>query len=243
VNRTSKVVLLALAVALAVCAPASAAKDRTFKKQRFAITFKGEHGQDWQVRPSDDETTPNCVVGLDGTGTSELEASTKKTQTVSLYVNRRSGTAFGDVPVKAELFRTLTLGSPPPDDCDNKMWRDLRDGATCDQGGFWNVYDFSPKAYVSLAAGRGGIAIKLIREDKERLLDEIFPLCPFNGVEEGKIEGQAKLSKARLFDGKTHTVKGFSRHDFPAPADHSVEGFYEWKLRIRAIEPPRRRGN
>jgi hypothetical protein len=236
VNRIVSALALALVAALAVSATASATSG-SLRKQRFAVTFKGEHGQDWQVRPSDDESTPNCIVGEDAMGSSQLDAKTRKTRVVKLYANRKAGTAFGDVPVDAFLERTFTLGSKPPDDCLTKEYKQLATSATCDQDGIWSFYGHSPRAYVSIAAGRGAIGVKLIREQQDRIEREIFPLCPFAGVNEGKVEGQAKLSKARLFDGKPHTVKGYGRNDFPAPAEHSVEGYYEWKLTIQAINP------
>jgi hypothetical protein len=225
--------LLALASMLALSGTANAAQ---LKKERFQVTFTAEHAQDWQVRPSDDEHTPNCIVGQGGTGTSTLEANTRKPQTVVLYTNREAGVAFGDVPIDAYLTRTFGLGAKPPDDCLTVEYEQLSTSATCDQTGIWGFYGHSPAAEVSLAAARGRIGVEVQRHDEERILEEIFPLCPFAGVEEGKVEGRAKLSKAKLFSGRPQTVKGYSRHDFPGPAEHNVEGYYEWQMTIKALK-------
>ena len=225
--------LLAIATMFAVSGSAQAAQ---LKKQRFQVTFTAEHAQDWQVRPTDAEHTPNCIVGQGGTGTSTLEAKTRKPQTVELYANRKAGTAIGDVPIDAFLTRTFSLGQKPPDDCLTVEYEQLSASATCDQTGIWGQYDHSPAAEVSLAAARGRIGIQVNRGDEERILEEIFPLCPFAGVEEGKVEGEARLAKRKLFSGRPQTVKGYSRHDFPGPAEHNVEGYYEWKLTIKALK-------
>jgi hypothetical protein len=225
--------LLAMAVALAATGPALAAT----KKQRFQVTFKGEHGQDWRVFPTDDETTPSCLLGIGASGESQLTAYTRKPTTVSLYADKKKGAIFGQVPIVAYLERQFTVGQAPPDDCLSVEYKELRDGATCDQTGYWNYYDFSPPAFVEVASGGGHVSIGVIRRDEDKILDTIFPRCPFAGVEEGKIEGQAKLSGKRLFDGKPHTIKGTTRRDYPAPEEHSVEGYDEWSMTIKAIKP------
>jgi hypothetical protein len=235
----ARAALLAMAVALALSTTAEAAPKLT--KQKFAVTFKGEHGQDWVVRLTDAEFEPNCTIGPGAYGSSQLDAQTRKTQVVTFLANRRAGTALGSAPVDAFLNRTFALGSTPPDDCRDVSYERWSGESCSDAPAAWSYWPHSPPADVAITAARGRIAVEVRRAEKERLLEELFPLCPFAGVEEGKIEGTTKLAKAKLFSGKAQTVKYSARHDYPAPKDHEVEGLYEWTLTIKAIKPKKRR--
>jgi hypothetical protein len=228
-------VLCALAAAFAAATPAQAAPK--LKEQRFVVNFKGEHGQDWSAQSSDDELEPVCLYGYGAYGSSELHAATTGPERVDFYVNRKAGTAFGSAPINAILARTFARGGLPPEDCRDAGYFDDRN---CDPAAVWSKGDPLQGATVDIQASRGQLSLQVTRYDEDAVLERVFgneqDLCPFAGVDEGRIEGTVKLSKKKLFSGKPQKLSFTARHDFPGPAEHNVEGLQEWSLTIKALK-------
>jgi hypothetical protein len=227
--------LCAVAGLLAVTGPAHAAPK--LKLQKFAVKFEGEHGQDWKVSPTDDEYEPNCILGPGAYGGSELHTYTTGTEIVKVAADSKAGVLTGRAPLEAFLSHELTLGSLPPDDCRDVDYMRLQSVKDCSPVAQWNKsHPWRPAAVnFSVARGKVGVEVELAEENDVIAAD--LERCPGAGYEETKIEGVTKISTKKLFSGKPQTVKFHARHDYPAPAQHDVEGFYEWTLTIKAVLP------
>jgi hypothetical protein len=224
----------ALAAAVAVATPAQAAK---LKEQKFVVNFKGEHGQDWSAQWEDDEKEPVCLYGYGAFGDSKLDAATTGPERVNFLVNRKVGTAIGSAPVNAILARQFSRGGLPPEDCRDAGYFRQTD---CEPAAVWSKNDPLQGATVDILATRGRLHLTVTRYDEDAVLERVFgneqELCPFAGVDEGKIEGELKLSKKKLFSGEPQKLRFKARHDFPGPKEHNVEGYQEWSLTIKALK-------
>jgi hypothetical protein len=224
---------------LAVTGPAQAAPKLSL--QKFSVKFVGEHGQDWKVSASDDEYEPNCTIGPGAYGGSELHAFTTGFETVKVAANRKAGVLVGRAPLEAFLAHELTLGSLPPDDCRDVLYKQLEERKDCSPVAQWNKTHPWRPAGVSFTVARGKVAVQVDLAEEQDVIASDLAWCPGAGFEETKIEGTKAISTKKLFSGKPQTIKFHARHDYPAPAQHDVEGFYEWKLTIKAL-PPKKRG-
>jgi hypothetical protein len=231
--------LCAVASLLAVTGPAQAAPK--LKMQKFAVKFTGEHGQDWKVSETDEEYEPNCIIGPGAYGGSELHTYTTGTEVVSLAANRKAGVATGRAPLEAFLSHELALGSLPPDDCRDADYKRLQEQKDCSAVAQWNKsHPWRPaNVWLTVARGKVGVQVDLAEENDVIMSD--LANCPGAGYEETKIEGAKKISTQKLFSGKPQTIKFHARHDYPAPAHHDVEGFYEWTLTIKALPAKKHR--
>jgi hypothetical protein len=228
--------ICAVASLLAVTTgPAQAAPK--LKMQKFAVKFVGEHGQDWKVSPTDDEYEPNCIIGPGAYGGSELHTYTTGTEVVSVAASRKAGVAIGRAPLEAFLSHELALGSLPPDDCRDAQYAQLESNKDCSPVAQWNKTHPWRPAYVSFTVARGKVAVDVDLAEENDVIMSDLARCPGAGYEETKIEGVRPISAKKLFSGKSQTIKFHARHDYPAPAHHDVEGFYEWTLTIKALPP------
>jgi hypothetical protein len=230
--------LCAAASLLAVTAPAQAAPK--LKLQKFAVKFEGEHGQDWKVSPTDAEYEPNCILGPGAYGGSELHTYTTGTEIVKVAANRKAGVATGRAPLEAFLSHELALGSLPPDDCRDAEYKQLQEGKDCSPVAQWNKTHPWRPANVWFTVARGKVAVQVELAEENDVIASDLERCPGAGFEETKIEGTKAISTKKLFSGKPQKVKFHARHDYPAPARHDVEGFYEWTLTINAVVPKTR---
>jgi hypothetical protein len=235
VKTLAAAALCAVAGLLAVTGPAQAAPQ--LKLQKFAVKFEGEHGQDWKVSPTDAEYEPNCTLGPGAYGSSELHTYTTGTEIVKVAANAKAGVLIGRAPLEAFLSHELALGSLPPDDCRDVEYTDLQSRKDCSTVAQWNKsHPWRPAAVnFTVARGKVGVQVELAEEYDVIMAD--LERCPGAGFEETKIEGTASISAKKLFSGKSQKIKFHARHDFPAPAQHEVEGFYEWTLTIKALQP------
>jgi hypothetical protein len=233
--------LCAVASLLALSGPPAAQAAPKLKLQRFAVKFAGEHGQDWKVSPSDEEYEPNCILGPGAYGGSELHTFTTGTEVVKVAANRRAGVATGRAPLEAFLAHELSLGSLPPDDCRDAEYKQLQERKNCDAVAQWNKTHPWRPANVWFTVARGKVAVQVELAEEYDVIASDLELCPGAGFEETKIEGVKGISTKKLFSGKPQTIRFHARHDYPAPAHHDVEGFYEWKLTIRALAGKRGR--
>jgi hypothetical protein len=230
--------LCAAASILAITTPAQAAPK--LKLQKFAVKFEGEHGQDWKVSPTDDEYEPNCILGPGAYGGSELHTYTTGTEIVKVAANRKAGVATGRAPLEAFLSHELALGSLPPDDCRDAEYKQLQEGKDCSPVAQWNKTHPWRPANVWFTVARGKVAVQVELAEENDVIASDLERCPGAGFEETKIEGTKAISTKKLFSGKPQKVKFHARHDYPAPAQHDVEGFYEWTLTINAVVPKKR---
>src|SRR4051794_38187510 len=231
--------LCAVASLLAVTGPAQAAPH--LKMQKFAVKFVGEHGQDWKVSPSDDEYEPNCTIGPGAYGGSELHTYTTGTEVVTTAANRKAGVVIGRAPLEAFLSHELALGSLPPDDCRDALYAQLESGKAWSAVAQWNKSHPWRPADVSFTVARGKLGVEVALAEEYDVIASDLAHCPGAGYEETKIEGVRPISTKKLFSGKPVKVKFHARHDYPAPAHHDVEGFYEWTLTIRALPAKKHR--
>jgi hypothetical protein len=232
-KRIAGAVMVAIAVALALSGPADAAGKLT--KQKFVVTFDGEHGQDWKASWEDDETEPVCLYGTGAYGSSHLGVATTDPQTTTFYVNRKNGVAIGSAPVNAILAREFNRGGLPPEDCRDHGYFDTP--FNCDAAAVWASTNKLQGATVDVQYSGGRLRVGVTRKDKDAVIEHAWgERCPSAGFDEGKIVGNKKLSKKKLFSGEPVKLHYFARHDYPAPAHHDVEGFFEWKLTIRAVK-------
>jgi hypothetical protein len=205
-------------------------------KQKFEVTYTAEYGQDWYAKGDDNSNwsyQDQCVVGMGGSGSSEFHAKRSR-KVVSMPADAKKGVIYGQVPVEAWLYRTVTLGQKPPDDCDDTYF-ELQSHLDCEsQSPQWGL-NGNPPAYLNVIAGKGVVSTDVAREKEQELIAQILPWCPFYGTEEGQVGGGAKLPAKKLFDGKAHTIKGKARHDQLGPSTHQAEGFSEWSLTIRYL--------
>jgi hypothetical protein len=233
-KRLAGAIAVAIAVALALGTSAEASPKLT--KQQFVVNFKGEHGQDWSAQWDDDEKEPVCLYGYGAYGSSELHTATTGPEVSTFYVNRKHGVALGSVPANAILAREFHRGGLPPEDCRDAGY--FTTPFNCDPAAVWSKGDKLQGATVDIQAQGGKLLLQVTRKDEDSVLERVFgDRCPFVGVDEGKIEGSVKLSKKKLFSGEPQKLKFEARHDFPAPADHNVEGLQEWTLTIKALKP------
>jgi hypothetical protein len=231
--------LCAVASLLAMTGPAQAAP--SLKLQKFAVKFAGEHGQDWKVSETDAEYEPNCIIGPGAYGSSELHTFTTGTEVVKVAANRKAGVAIGRAPLEAFLSHELALGSLPPDDCRDAGYKQLQERKDCSPVAQWNKTHPWRPANVSFTVARGKVAVQVDLAEEQDVIAADLANCPGAGFQETKIEGTKAISTKKLFSGKPQTIKFHARHDYPAPAQHDVEGFYEWTLTIKAL-PPKKRG-
>ena len=231
--------LCAVASLLAVTGPAQAAAPQ-LKMQKFAVKFTGEHGQDWKVSETDDEYEPNCIIGPGAYGGSELHTYTTGTEVVTVAANRKAGVATGRAPLEAFLAHELSLGSLPPDDCRDAEYKRLQEQKDCSPVAQWNKTHPWRPANVWFTVARGKVAVQVELAEENDVIAADLANCPGAGYEETKIEGVKDISTKKLFSGKAQTIKFHARHDYPAPAQHDVEGFYEWTLTIKAVVPKKR---
>jgi hypothetical protein len=227
--------LCAVASLLAVTSPAEAAP--RLKLQKFAVKFTGEHGQDWKVSETDDEYEPNCILGPGAYGGSELHTYTTGTEVVKVAANSKAGVATGRAPLEAFLSHELALGSLPPDDCRDAGYKQLQERKDCSPVAQWNKTHPWRPANVWFTVARGKVAVQVELAEEQDVIASDLEWCPGAGYEETKIEGVKGISTRKLFSGKPQTIKFHARHDYPAPAQHDVEGFYEWTLTIKALAP------
>ena len=227
--------LCAVASLLAVTGPAQAAPK--LKMQKFAVKFVGEHGQDWKVSETDDEYEPNCILGPGAYGGSELHTYTTGTEIVTAAANRKAGVATGRAPLEAFLSHELALGSLPPDDCRDVEYSQLESNKDCSPVAQWNKSHPWRPANVWFTVARGKVAVEVELAEENDVIASDLARCPGAGFEETKIEGVRPISTKKLFSGKPQKIKFHARHDYPAPAHHDVEGFYEWTLTIKALPP------
>ena len=231
--------LCAVASILAVTGPAQAAPK--LKLQKFAVKFEGEHGQDWKVSTSDDEHEPNCILGPGAYGSSELHTYTTGTEIVKVAANRKVGVAVGRAPLEAFLSHELALGELPPDDCRDVGYKELQSRKDCSAVAVWNKSHPWRPANVSFTVAHGKVAVEVGLAEENDVIAADLERCPGAGYEETRIEGSKAISTRKLFSGKPQKIKFHARHDYPAPAQHDVEGFYEWTLTINAVVPKKHR--
>jgi hypothetical protein len=105
------------------------------RRNRSRGHLHAEFGQDWYAFGDDNENwdfAVQCVVGLRGAGTSEFHARTVGKTIVSMPANAKKGVIYGQVPVEAWLYRTLTLGERPAEGCGYNDYDQIAAKKDCD---------------------------------------------------------------------------------------------------------------
>src|SRR3954463_1212534 len=176
-STSQRLLILCAAVLVAALFGQPAADARGLPpKQKFEVTYKAEYGQDWYAYGDDNQNwdyAEQCVVGMGGSGSSEFHAERKRT-VVSLPADAKKGTIYGQVPVEAWLYRKVTLGQKPPDDCD-ETYLELASRLDCDsQSPQWGL-NGNPPAYLDIIAGKGVVSTDVAREKEQELIAEILP--------------------------------------------------------------------
>ena len=235
--RLLATLIAAALIGAAFGSTAADAKGGLPPKQKFEVTYKAEFGQDWYAFGDDNQNwdfAVQCIVGLRGAGTSEFHAKRTR-KVVSMPADAKKGVIYGQVPVEAWLYRTLTLGERPPEGCGYNDYDQLAAKKDCDaETPQWGLHG-NPPAYLNIIAGKGVVSTDVRREREKELIDYIWDFCPSYGHEEGEVGGVAKLPGKKLFDGKAHTIKGKARHDQLGPETSQAEGFSEYSLTIRYL--------
>lgn len=232
--------LAAALIGMAFGTTAADAAPKVPKKHKFEVTFEGNWGVLWYVKMADGEPHHNCLAGHTADGSVDFDAWTrnKRKITTKLYADPRKGTFFGAARIETALERKFTMGQVVKG-CEQEYARAEAD-LDCDDGfPQWGRFR-NPPAWLDIAGGRNVISVGVRREAAQEHINEIWDFCPFWGSYEGNIGGRAKLSKKKLFSGRTQTVKGTSRQDvdgLKGDGTHEQEGFQEWKMKIRYVKP------